>query len=193
MVSRTGTSRSRLVAFRPQLLIFWAGWRVLFDYSLSGARHTMALEKRGVRIGIQVVLAVAIVVLAVILYQSITEPYEVIKRQRALTQDTRERMSHIRTAMVRHDRVHGRFPSTLDSLVMFVKQDSLLTEKQDSVFGEAIVPDSLPYSPRTGKRFELTVNDTSRVATYLLEDPDTGDRIGTVEPDVTRLNAASWE
>jgi hypothetical protein len=41
--------------------------------------------------------------------------------------------------------------------------------------------------------FELTVNDTARVKTYLLKDPDSDDQIGTVEPDVTRLNAASWE
>lgn len=153
----------------------------------------MALEKRGVRIAVQVVLAVAIAVLAYILYQSITEPYAIIERQRALTEQTRERMAHVRTAMVRYERVNERFPTTLDSLVMFVKEDSLMQLKADSVFGAEVVPDSLPFSPRTGKRFDLTVNDTSRVKIYLLEDPDSDDHIGAVQPDITRLNAASWE
>jgi len=153
----------------------------------------MALENRRLRTGLQILLGILIIVLAWVLYESITEPYQVIERQRALTEETRERMDHVRRAMSRYERVHGRFPSTLDSLVMFVRVDTVLSQRMDSVFGEEVVPDSLPYSPRTGKRFELTVNDTSRVNIYLLKDPDTDDHIGSALPDPTRLNAASWE
>lgn len=153
----------------------------------------MALERRGLRVGLQVILGIVIVILAYVLYVSITEPYKVVERQREMTQRTRDRMAHIRTAMIRYERVNERYPTTLDSLVMFVKQDSLMVAKRDSVFGEPVQADSLPFSPRTGNQFELSVNDTARVKTYLLEDPDSGDRIGTLEPDVTRLNAASWE
>ena len=54
-------------------------------------------------------------------------------------------------------------------------------------------PDSLIYSPRPPhKKFEYTLNDTLRPAIYLLEDPDTEDRIGSLE-NTTELNAASWE
>lgn len=153
----------------------------------------MALESRGLRVGLQIVLAIVIVVLGYVLYESITEPYQVIERQREVTERTRERMSNIRTAMIHYERQNERYPLTLDSLVNFVKTDSLLSIRRDSVFGASVVPDSLPYSPRTGRMFELAVNDTARVKTYLLEDPDSDDRIGTLEPDVTRLNAASWE
>lgn len=153
----------------------------------------MALENRGLRVGLQILLAIAIVVLAWVLYQSITAPYQVIERQRELTVATRTRMDHIRRAMTRYERVHGRFPTSLDSLVLFVHQDTLLSYGMESEFGERIEPDSLPYSPRTGRRFELEVNDTSRVNIYLLRDPDTDDQIGSLLPDVTRLNAASWE
>lgn len=148
---------------------------------------------KGLRIAIQVVLAVVIVGLGWYLYVSITEPYAAVERQRELTQVTRSRMDNVRKALIRYEEQHERFPSTLDSLVMFVKQDSLFSLKGDSIFGEGFNADSLIVSPRTGKRFELAVNDTARVPTYLLGDPDSDDEIGSLVPDVTKLNAASWE
>ncbi|GIV61912.1 MAG: hypothetical protein KatS3mg044_0778 [Rhodothermaceae bacterium] len=148
---------------------------------------------QGIRVALQVVLGIVIVVLAYFLYVSITEPYKVVERQKELTRLTRERMSDVRTALVQYERVHKRFPLTLDSLVMWVKTDSFMLAKMDSLFGHPVVPDSLPYSPRTGKRFEYAVNDTARVKIYLLKDPDSNDQIGSLLPDVTLLNAASWE
>jgi hypothetical protein len=74
-----------------------------------------------------------------------------------------------------------------------VRTDSVVSTKTDSLFGEGFNPDSLVYSPRTGSMFEYALNDTGRVAIYLLKDPDTDDHIGSLIPDVTLLNAASWE
>lgn len=145
------------------------------------------------RIAIQVVLAIVIVGLAYWLYVSITEPWKVVERQEALTERTRERMDEIRTALIRYETEAGRFPGTLDSLQMWVQTDSALQVERDSVFGEEFNPDSLIYSPRTGRQFEYAVNDTARVNIYRLKDPDSDDVIGTLEPDPTQLNAASWE
>lgn len=153
----------------------------------------MASGSQGLRIAVQVVLAIVIVVLAYVLYVSITEPYEAIERQRELTERTRVRMSDVRTALIRYDRQNDRFPGSLDSLTMFVRTDSLLSMKADSIFGDDFVLDSLVYSPRSGRMFEYAVNDTGRVATYLLKDPDSDDQIGTLSGDPTLLNAASWE
>ena len=154
-------------------------------------------SNKAVNTAIQVVLAIVIVGLAYYLYRSITEPWEVVERQQELTRLTRDRMDQVRTAMIRYEDVHGRYPMTLDSLVMFTRQDSLLSLNPDSVFemgpGERFNADSFVFSPRSGKRFVLQVNDTARVKTYLLQDPDSEDHIGTIESDVTRLNAASWE
>jgi hypothetical protein len=152
----------------------------------------MASSSQGLRIGIQVLLGILIVVLGYVLYVSVTEPYKVVERQREMTRLTRERMDYVRQAMIRYEVENERYPLTLDSLVMFVR-DSLSQADVDSLFGAGFNLDSLTYSPRTGKRFELSVNDTARVKTYLLEDPDSDDQIGTVAADVTRLNAASWE
>lgn len=153
------------------------------------------MASRGLRAGIQIVLAIIIVVLSYILYRSIVDPYRVIERQQELTQLTRAQMADIRAAMIAYESRNERYPTTLDSLLYFV-QDSLTAAQRDSLFRTGIATegaDSLIYSPRTGRRFDLIVVDTLRVPTYLLQDPDTDDLIGTLDPDVTRINAASWE
>lgn len=154
----------------------------------------MAISSRGTRLAVEIVLGIVIVVLAYFLYRTIREPAEMMARQEQLTQQTRDRMTDIRTAMIRYEADSSRFPSTLDSLVMYVKQDSFIQANQDSLFGEGFNPDSLPYSPRTGNEFILETQDTADVATYYLQDPDReADYVGTQSADITELNAASWE
>ena len=153
----------------------------------------MSSNSRGANTAIHLLLLVVIVGLTYVLYRSLTVPYEKVRLQEEVTQNTRDRMGYVRTALIRYEQQKGRFTSSLDSLVMFVKADSLFMAKSDSIFGEGFVADSLPFSPRTGKRFQLSVNDTTRIKTYLLKDPDTDDQIGTALPDITLLNASSWE
>ena len=153
----------------------------------------MASNSPGLRIGIQILLGIVIIALAYFLYVSITEPWAIEERKREMTELTRERMDKVHTALIRYERQQDRFPGSLDSLVMWAQQDSLISLRSDSLFGEGFVLDSLPYSPRTGSAFEYSVNDTGRVAIYLLKDPDSDDQIGSDVPDVTQINAASWE
>lgn len=153
----------------------------------------MATSSQRLRTGIQVVLGIVILGLSYFLYRSITEPYERIERQQEITEKTRMRMTQVRTALIDYERDSSAFPDSLDLLVQHVGGDSILSTRQDSVFGGPINLDSLLYSPRTGKRFLYSVNDTGRVETYLLEDPDTDDQIGTMDPDPTSTNVASWE
>ena len=47
---------------------------------------TMASSSRGVQTALQVVLALAILALTYFLYESITEPYEAVERQKELTE-----------------------------------------------------------------------------------------------------------
>ena len=147
-----------------------------------------------VKIAIQAVMAVVIVVLGVWLYQSITGPWAAFERQEEVTEMTRARMSQVRTALVLYEREEDHFPGTLDSLVMWVAADSLIALNPDSVF-EAVGfnLDSLLYSPRTGNPFLYALNDTGQVAVYYLKDPDSDDHIGSESPDISQLNAASWE
>jgi len=158
----------------------------------------MASDSRNVLMkAIQVVLAIIIVVLGYILYESITEPYKEIERQKQLTQLTRQRMSQLRSLLVYYQQKTGHFPPSLDSLITYLKQDSLFLAKQDSILGlpegAQVVLDSLLYSPRSRQPFIYILNDTSRIEIYLLKSPDSPDSIGSRYPDVTLLNAASWE
>jgi len=148
---------------------------------------------QGIRLALQAVLGIAIIVLAYFLYVSITEPYQVIKRAKAMTQLTRDRMSDVRSGLIYYERANHRFPMTLDSLVQFVGSDSTVMASSDSLFGADFNLDSLIYSPRSGKPFEYAANDTAKVRIYLLKDPDSKDQIGSIESDITLLNAANWE
>ena len=151
-------------------------------------------SSRGKRLAIELVLAIIIAVLAYLLYRTITEPAEILARQEALLEESRARMDFIRDAMIRYERVNDRFPTTLDSLLMFAEQDTSLLAEGRQTFGEDFVLDSIAHSPYSGDSFQLTVDDTSRVSVYLLESPDRpSDYIGSLEQDPTLLNAASWE
>lgn len=154
----------------------------------------MATTSSGtIQTAIQALLVVVIVGLAYFLYQSVTEPYERIEREQRLTEQTRQRMTNVRTALVDYERDSASYPDSLGLLLQHVRGDSVLSARQDSVFGRSLNPDSLLFSPRTGNRFQYAISDTGRVETYLLEDPDTDDRIGTLTGDPTQANAANWE
>ncbi|MDI6400482.1 hypothetical protein QLX67_00610 [Balneolaceae bacterium ANBcel3] len=141
------------------------------------------------------VLAVIIIVLAWVLYDSIVSPYEKIEKQRAVTEQVRHRMSVVRDALVEHQRRNNAFPESLDDLVNWLKTNDEMVERGSELFPflppHEYNPDSLIYSPRTGNRFNYTLNDTLRPNIYLLEDPDTDDAIGSLER-TNLLNATNW-
>lgn len=153
------------------------------------------------RIVVQVVLAVVIVVGAWYLYKTINDPWQEYQTTQRATELTRARMDHIRTALIEYRDQEDRYPRSLDTLVTFVKTDSVyqgadLSEVFPVPRGGTFYPDSLPYSPRTGNPFVYDVvrNDSSGVEIYFLQDPDVpGDSIGSHVPDPARRNAASWE
>lgn len=158
----------------------------------------MNVERRNQLLSI--VLGIIIVVLGYFLYQSIVGPYqEVIERQQ-MTERVRHQMQTVRDVLVRYERETDNFPPTdggLDTLVSYLKTDSAIVAERDSLYtnlaGQPYNPDSLIYSVRPPhNKFEYTLNDTLRPPIYLLEDPDSDDRIGDLER-TTLLNAASWE
>jgi hypothetical protein len=151
------------------------------------------MASSGLRTGIQLGLAVVILGLSYLLYVSLTAPYEKIERQRELTEQARSRMQMVRTALMRYERTYDRFPGSLDTLKFYLR-DSLSAAERDSLFERSLPPiDTLLVSPRTNQRFDYALNEEEGVPTYLLEDPGTDDRIGTLTGDPTEANVASWE
>jgi len=159
----------------------------------------MDVEKRNQILSI--VLAVVIIGLGYWLYRSIVDPYQQVLKRQHMTQRVHHRMGSVRDALIQYQRRIGNFPPTkggLDSLVSWLKTDSLMVANGDSLFkpldpNEKYIPDSLIFSPRPPhKRFKYTLNDTLRPPIYLLQDPDTDDHIGSLSK-TTMLNAGSWE
>ena len=152
------------------------------------------------RTAIQVLLGVAALGLTYVLYHTIVDPWNEYEATEFQTELTRARMSHARTALISFRDENGAYPPSLDSLVYFVKSDSAFGSRDLSeVFimpgGGAFVADSLPFSPRTGTRFEyeLVSDDTSGVTIYYVKDPDSADHIGAQEANPASRNVASWE
>lgn len=148
---------------------------------------------------ITVILALLILFLAWFLYHSIVDPYQEVLEEEAMVERERHRMELVRDVLVQYRNRRGNFPPTdggLDSLVAFLKSDTLMTERGDSLFTfmppSEYNPDSLIYSPRPPhNKFEYTLNDTIRPVLYLLENPGSEDKIGDLER-TTLLNAPNW-
>lgn len=159
----------------------------------------MELEKRNKLLSLA--LGIIIIALGYYLYHSIVDPYQEVVEREQMTERVRYQMTTVRDALVQYERNEGEFPPTeggLDTLVQYVKTDSLMIAEGDSLFqpmdeNESFQPDSLIYSPRPPhNKFEYTLNDTLRPNIYLLEDPDTDDQIGSLE-NTTMLNAPNWQ
>lgn len=144
------------------------------------------------------VLGILIIALSYTLYRSLTDPYKAVLEEQAIRNEVRHRMELVRDALVLFNSRKGDYPPTdggLDSLVSFLKTDELMLEKADSLL--AFLPpavysaDTLILSPRSSQRFVYTLNDSLRPNIYLLEDPNSDDRIGDLER-TTLLNAPNW-
>src|SRR5690554_1774190 len=146
---------------------------------------------------LSVVLGIIILVLAYWLYDSIVTPYQEVVEKEKMTERVRNRMSTVRDVLVRYEATLGHFPPTeggLDSVIHFVKTDSMLSADIDSILIDSkgrYSLDSLVFSPRTGERFQYTLNDTLRPPLYLLTDPNSDDLIGSLERTTMR-NAPNW-
>jgi hypothetical protein len=148
---------------------------------------------------ITIVLAVLIVVLSWFLYRSLVDPYQAVIEEEQMVERERHRMERVRDALVQYERRRGNFPPTeggLDSLVSFLKTDSLMAARGDTLFTfmapSTYSPDSIIYSPRPPHvRFEYTLNDTINPTMYLLVNPNSDDVIGDLQRTTLR-NAPNW-
>lgn len=146
-----------------------------------------------------ILLGVLILGLSWYLYRSLVDPYQEVLEEREMVERERHRMEITRDVLVQYKNRKGEFPPTeggLDSLVAFLKTDSMMVERGDSLFTfmppSTYSPDSVIYSPRPPhNRFEYTLNDTINPQLFLLENPGSDDRIGDLER-TTRLNAPNW-
>ena len=145
-----------------------------------------------------IIFGVIILGLTYYLYDSLVTPYQEVKEREAMTEKVRQRLVDTKDALIQYQTRNETFPPTdggLDSLVKFLKTDSLMIAMGDSLFGttfDVYNPDSLVYSPRSPfPKWEYTLNDTLRPQIYLLEDPGSDDAVGSLERTTMR-NAPNW-
>lgn len=137
------------------------------------------------KLAIKIVLLAAIAIFGYFIYQSIDEPIKFERNKKRRYNATIQRLKDIRTAELAFLAVNGRFTGDFDSLIAFVRHDSIpmvkaigsvpdsLTEKEalklgiirrdtsyvktlDSLFSRSYEIDSLPIVPFTnGEKFVL--------------------------------------
>jgi len=160
----------------------------------------MTIERRNSII--TVVLGIIIVGLGWWLYHSITAPYQVVVKKKKMTAAVRQNMENLRIGLIHYNRRFHHFPPTkggLDSVVNFIRTDSAMKINRDSLLrsdeedGYKWKLDSLAYSPRPPhKKFNYTLNDSINPPLYVLKDPDSNDKIGSLSRP-TLLNAPNWK
>jgi hypothetical protein len=99
---------------------------------------------------IQVVLAVAIIVLGYLLWESIQKPIRFNKEKDRIEAATIQRLKDIRTAQLAFRSEYGRFTGDFDSLITFLKTDSFTV-----VQAIGSVPDSMIEELGSRKKAEL--------------------------------------
>ena len=151
----------------------------------------------GSELAIRAILGLLIVGLVVVLFFVTVVPAQEAEARAQETALVRERLGDVRTALIAYRDSMNGYPSTLDSLTMFVRTDSAFNAQIEGQ-EERLRPinvDSLRYSPRTGNEFRYEViEDTTGLQVYWIADPDMeADSIGARVPNPALRNAASWE
>lgn len=140
------------------------------------------------KIVIQSVLVIAVIVLGYFLYESIAKPIRFEDEKNRRYAKVIERLKDIRTAQIAFKDVYGRYTGSFDTLVSFLKNDSMpvvraigtvpdtLTEKQalemnlitrdtiripvlDTLFGQKYPVDSIRFVPFTSSQFNLKAGE----------------------------------
>lgn len=111
---------------------------------------------------IQIVLAILIVVLGYLIWESIQQPIRFNKEKDIREQATIQRLMDIRTAQLAYKDAYGKFTGSFDTLINFVKYDSMKL-----VRAEGSIPDDLleqGWTEEIAVQEGLIIRDTLRIA-----------------------------
>jgi hypothetical protein len=105
---------------------------------------------QGLKLGINLLLTAVVIVLGYVLYESIMKPIRFQKAFEKRSEVVKEKMIKIRDAEIAYLDTYGKYTGDFDTLINFIKYDSLRVIKS---FGE--VPDSIYYQSKSPKEAEL--------------------------------------
>ncbi|HDR52105.1 MAG TPA: hypothetical protein ENN90_10895 [Mariniphaga anaerophila] len=109
---------------------------------------------------IQIVLFIAAVVLAYFIYKGIQRPIEFEKEKDARYEATIERLKDIRKAQVAYRDIHGKFTGSWDTLIHFVKYDSVRNIRKVGELTDSMIEAGL--TERKAMELGLLIRDTIR-------------------------------
>jgi hypothetical protein len=103
---------------------------------------------------IQVILVIGILALGFLVWKSVQDPIDFNKEKEKRFNSVIQNLKDIRTAQLAYKRVHGEFTSSFDTLINFVKTDSMPIVKS---IGH--IPDSLVYVHGLKKAEKIALED----------------------------------
>ena len=109
---------------------------------------------------IQILLAIVALVLVYFIYKGIQDPIEFEKVKDARYEKTIERLKDIRKAQLAFKDVNGRFTGSWDTLINFVKHDSLRNVRKIGELTDSMIEQGL--TERRAMREGLIIRDTIR-------------------------------
>ncbi|HBF87043.1 MAG TPA: hypothetical protein DDX39_00265 [Bacteroidales bacterium] len=108
---------------------------------------------------IQITMILAIAALSYFLYESIAKPIRFAEEKARRYEQVIQRLKDIRTAQIVYKDVYGNFTASFDTLIKFIKNDSLPLIR---AIGE--VPDTLTEAKAV--ELGLVIRDTIRINVY---------------------------
>jgi hypothetical protein len=109
---------------------------------------------------IQILLVIIAIGLAYFIYKGIQHPIEFEKAREARYETTIERLKEIRKAQLAYRDVYGRFTGSWDTLINFVKYDSLRNVRKIGELTDSMIEAGL--TERRAMRLGLIIRDTIR-------------------------------
>ncbi|HPN37995.1 MAG TPA: hypothetical protein PL041_06290 [Melioribacteraceae bacterium] len=151
---------------------------------------------------IHAVLYVIIAVLTVVLiWVAILQPQEVVEKEKYFKNESRARMSNLREAQILFQKKYGRYTSSVDSLITFLKNEKVVVDlmtKPDSITGKIKNPfkdltvgpfnpnmaESLRFSPKSYHAYKIAI-DSNEVADTVI---DRSGRVVRVNKHISKGN-----
>ena len=123
---------------------------------------------------IQIGLFIVIIVLAYFLYASIEEPIAFQKEKARRYEKVIQRLKDIRTAELAYKDVYGKFTGNFDSLITFVKYDSIpiikkIGEIPDNLLDSLTEADAVKLGMITRDTIKISVLDTIFSKDYIID------------------------
>jgi hypothetical protein len=107
---------------------------------------------------IQILLFIVAIVLAYFIYKGVQDPIDFEKAKDARYEATIERLKEIRKAELAFKNVHGRFTGSWDTLINFVKYDSVRNVRKVGELTDSMIEEGL--TERKAVELGLLIRDT---------------------------------